>query len=75
MPDPEHRNAVDQYTQHETRPGSPGRRIGPKGILALLCSIYLLAFADRGTLVLMPSLISVLCQLRRACIASSYCTS
>ena len=27
----------------------PERRIGPKGILGLLCAISLLVFADRGT--------------------------
>ena len=39
--------AVDEIAQSDNP--RPERRIGPKGILGLLCAISLLVFADRGT--------------------------
>ena len=39
--------AVDEQTHYDS--ARPERRIGPKGILGLLCAISLLVFADRGT--------------------------
>ena len=46
---PESLKSGTGHGENDRAQTEPERRIGPKGILALLCAISLLVFADRGT--------------------------